>query len=473
MGKLLGILKLEKPKAFTRIPENYDEWEEMKEYNIRDSEITYRFAKFFCDDFCRSINCKPKITLASTGQDYWRRNHQPKDIFQEKRYMIDKHFEGSMHGGRTECFQRGLFNFKHYYYDFNSHYPACCRDGFDNKGSYPNPSSARYSEHITDNMINNYEGITKVDIYCPDMHIPLLGITNKDGKYIFPKGNLKGWFTNIELREALKLGYEIQNIYEGVYYTDTFIPFRSAVEELYKKRLRYKEDNNNIMQLLTKVMMNSALFGKFAQNINEKTIIHNIDNLRMDETGYLYLKDRRIDTFNKRGNFIFEIIKAPRRIPVFIMPILASYTTALARIKLHRYMNKKPHTVIYCDTDSIVTINRSFDESDKLGDLKLEYEIDHSIFIKPKFYYLNDGVYDVFKSKGLGKIQNKDDFDNLLDTKKVSRKRFLRLKESFVREMPYSAIVDSPKQISLEDDKRSWKLDFSLEYAQTSLPLTI
>ena len=178
-----------------------------------------------------------------------------------------------------------------------------------------------------------------------------------------------------------------------------------------------------------------------------------------------------INDYNQRGQFIFEIIKAPRRIPVFIMPILASYTTALARIKLHRYMRKNYASIIYCDTDSIVCMNK-YPTSNKLGDLKLECTIDHSVFIKPKFYYVNDGVKDIFKSKGIGRIPDKQAFDDLLLNKKVSRQRFLKLKESFIRKMPFSAIVPSSKTITLEDNKRDWGDNkFSLDYAQTSRAL--
>ena len=47
--------------------------------------------------------------------------------------------------------------------------------------------------------------------------------------------------------------------------------------------------------------------------------------------------------------------------------------------------------VYYCDTDSIITDVR-LPCSDKLGDLKLEYEFEEGIFLMPKVYFLK--LYD-------------------------------------------------------------------------------
>lgn len=54
MGKILGIPKLESPKALGHIPENEQEKEELEIYNKRDCEVTYYFMKFLDEGFTQA-----------------------------------------------------------------------------------------------------------------------------------------------------------------------------------------------------------------------------------------------------------------------------------------------------------------------------------------------------------------------------------------------------------------------------------
>ncbi len=476
LGSMLKIPKLPYPSCFKRKPENQIEIKDMEKYNIADSYITFSFGEFI-KKFFNSMGCRMKMTIASSGLDNWRRNYQPIDIFQERRSWIEKHFEGSMHGGRTEMFKRGLFS-KLWYYDYNSHYPACCKYGVDGKGSYPNPSSARYIKNASKEYIETYEGISKVKINIPFMYIGVLGINYKD-KYVFPNGYIEGWFTHIELRQALKEGCEILNISETIYYTDLFIPFFHCVNDLYELRQRYKKECNEPMQLMVKTLMNSALFGKFAQKINNKTNIYSVENMFSTSDGKVYIeKDDKhivINNFNIRGDYIFEKIEIPNRIPIFIHPILASYTTSMARIKLFNAMNQYKKYMVYCDTDSMVLTKPVFESSNTLGDLKLEHIIKEAIFLKPKFYYLKTKEdKEILRAKGIGRfMKNRERFYDILNGKPSRDKRFTKIKESEVRKLPFSSIIQVNKHIGLEDDKRLWFQKFNRNESQDSLPICI
>ena len=83
LGQIVGVEKLEHPSTFeetelgliSRVPENARERKELIEYNLNDSKITYLFAQKM-KDFCTLHNMKLKLTIGSSGMDYWRRNHQ-------------------------------------------------------------------------------------------------------------------------------------------------------------------------------------------------------------------------------------------------------------------------------------------------------------------------------------------------------------------------------------------------------------
>lgn len=476
IGKLVGISKLKKPKCLARKPKNSAEKYELERYNIQDSLITYMYAKFI-QKFCNKLGCKMKMTIASIGLDNWRRNYQPFNLFQEPRYIIEKHFKGAFHGGRVELFKRGYIE-DAYLYDYNSHYPSCCYEGIDGKGSYPNPSTHFSIDKSSFSYLENYEGITKAKVRAKNIYAQLLGITYTEDKYIFPYGEFTGWFTNIELRKALELGYEITEFYEGIYYEEIFKPFRECVSKLYGSRKRYQKNKNIPMGTMLKTLMNAGLFGKFAQKINTSTNVIHQSRIFIDDDDELYWIDSEgrkkiIDTFVQRGDYFFESIENPLKIPCFIMPILASYTTALGRIKLFESMNDIQN-LIYCDTDCIVTHKKMGNGSSKLGELKLEHRIKKAVFVRPKMYYINTEADEIIKIKGVGRaIQTKKDFNRLLRTGKVKTMRFTRIKESAVRKLPFSSVIAVEKHLGFEDNKRLWPSRFSNISEQDSEPIKL
>ena len=474
LGQMLGISKREHPKCLGRIPDTMDERNELVEYNLTDSLISYKFGEFM-RNFANNLKCKLKPTIASLGIDYWRRNYLKKDIFQERRSIIEDHYLGSIKGGRTENFKRGYFK-DIFYYDFNSMYPSVCKDGTNNNGKYPDPSFVKTIDDGSVGYIESFEGISNVEIESPDTYIPLLGYHDKNGKLFFPKGIMKGWWCNIELRKAIELGYKIKKVNKVIYYDKDFVPFKDCVKSLYELRLSYQREGNKPMDQMIKTLMNGGLFGKFAQKINNKTEVYHIKNLYVKKNGECYIiKDEKkivLYNFNIRGNFVFENIEIPMRIPIFIMPILASYTTAMARLKLFECMNKRNDNVIYCDTDSIVVNRKCYDSSNSLGQLKLEANIKEGIFCRPKQYYYTDGNKDTIRIKGVIKkaLFNKQDFIDVLNNG-VNYQRFTKIKESAIRKIPYGSIIMVNKSLGLEDDKRIWNDKFSFIEIQDSSPL--
>ena len=70
--------------------------------------------------------------------------------------------------------------------------------------------------------------------------------------------------TSVDNQEIVKIGGRVFEIYEGVIYKEKFKrnPFEKVNTKLFALRQKYKEENNDVMQLLVKVIMN-ALYGEY------------------------------------------------------------------------------------------------------------------------------------------------------------------------------------------------------------------
>ena len=65
-------------------------------------------------------------------------------------------------------------------------------------------------------------------------------------------------------KKLSKIEGKVVEIYEGVIYRENFEinPFEEVVDKLFALRQKYKNENNEVMQLLVKLIMN-ALYGDF------------------------------------------------------------------------------------------------------------------------------------------------------------------------------------------------------------------
>ena len=70
----------------------------------------------------------------------------------------------------------------------------------------------------------------------------------------------------------LKFGGKILEIYEGVIYRQNFkvSRFKKVIDEGFELRQFYKDENNDVMQLLVKLIMNS-LYGEQIRKDIEKS----------------------------------------------------------------------------------------------------------------------------------------------------------------------------------------------------------
>lgn len=508
LGKILGIPKMPKPKFIGNKPKNEIERKQLELYNVNDSYISFKFADFLQNSF-NKIGTNLKYTIASTSMSLFQNKYLKTFIIQNDKKVIKELYNG-YYGGRTEVFKRGLIK-NCYLYDINSLYPYVMQ-----KYQFPNPSTLKIINN-PDKSVFKYEGLSLCEIETPkDLNIPLLPFRNTD-KLIFLLGKFTNYQTHIEIRKAIELGYKIKPIKSFVY-TKTFNPFKDFVTDLYKKRMIYKKENNN-MQIVFKILSNS-LYGKFAQRL-EQPILFFVNSQESKNKINKYIQTNiqlfneglpekyKIDTPDKRTIIVNGICYDEPRIyyitdldkqsfPYFINPILSIYITSIARIELYKLFEKVKKLkgdVLYCDTDSVIT-NIKLNTSENIGDIKMEYEIEKGLIIKPKFYYIKTKEQkDIYKTKGISnfkvydnetnkpltekqKQQNKqktfDNFSELLINKKITYTKFTKMKESLRRGFKFNEKINVLKEIDLNDNKRIWKeKNINLTKLENSEPIII
>jgi len=471
MGDILKLPKLDSPKALGKIPQNENEKIELEVYNKRDCEVSMRFMELLMNGYYQAGG-KLKLTVASTSLDIFRRKYLRKILYKEKLtlgWCPNELIYESYYGGRTEVFQRGKIG-RMKLYDINSLYPSVMIN------EYPHPNYVRYKHQGDLETIKTYEGVSRIKIYCPYMKFPFLP-SRIGGKLIFATGHIEGVYTHVEILKALELGYVIKEIKETLYYKKTFYPFKEYVIDMYNKRieLKAKGDPN---ELVYKLCLNS-LYGKFASKELSETVFFNKK----------FLSDEEIESVRKNDNTLMSdddngmILNKKKCEEAYVIPILSSYTTAFARIKLYDYIVK--YNALYCDTDSIVT-DKEIPETTQLGGMKLEYDIIEGILVKPKMYYLKilkNGVEeDMIKLKGVPKkvlykneeIQlTKEVFDFILNGNEIEYIKFTKLKEAVRRNLIPNALMNMEKKILLSDNKREWLSEFNHETLGDSKPLFI
>lgn len=478
MGKIIGIPKLPTPICFKRKPKDNTEKIELENYNKRDSLITYEFTKMLQKGF-NGLNCNMKLTIASTSMDLFKRNYLDRILVQNKETLPLLY--KSYYGARCEILKRGYVE-DLMYYDYNNMYGSCFLK------EYPNPNYEQYRKKCYLGLIENknYEGIVKATVKINNIDLPYLPYRdysspnspyNSPYKLIFPIGIFTGYYTFFELRNAMKLGYEILNLGETVYYTEKFKPFEKYIKKIYPLKVKYKKLKSPLAEVY-KIVANS-LYGKFAQKIDNKEEIYHIDSLTKEEIKNFCENKNKFNSII-RGNYIYVKKKIIPYIPSFVIPIFSIITTAYARDKLYKkIIDIGVDKVYYYDTDSIIT-SEILSTSDKLGKLKLEYPIYNGILVSPKMYLINSQKNkNIIKIKGVphrlndNENLNREKFIQILGNKTIEYEKFVKFKEANSRNLKYNQILEVKKSFSLEDSKREWSKKFNPFELQNSNPIKI
>lgn len=369
---------------FKKIPVNFENLKlnnTLKLHCKNDTQSLYYILLTF-NDLLNNLGCEYKGTLAGISLDLYLRKYLKLNL--PSYFHLDGYLRQGYYGGRTEVYKKYLR--EGYYYDFNSLYPAVMYENY-----FPVGSPSVYLNYkLAKSDIGFCELETEINLNLPPLPVKF----NK--LLLYPNGNIKGWYSleYLKLLDRFKIPYKLG---KAVIFDKQKI-FKDFVSDLYGLRLKNK---NNVMDVVCKLLMNS-LYGKFAQNIKQKTF---------------YLMPVKTD--DKTNYSIYYDIwfnETDRKLP-FQLIGLSSYVTTYAHLKLFEYINKN---TFYVDTDSIFT-DLKLPVSSELGALKLESEIKEAVFISQKNYsFLDTGNNQTIKFKGIPKkIYNQFDFEDYLHAVKT------------------------------------------------------
>ena len=78
--------------------------------------------------------------------------------------------------------------------------------------------------------------------------------------------------TSVDIQEIVKIGGRVIKKYEGVIYKEIFKVrvFRKVIDKLFALRQKYEDENNDVMQLLVKLLMNASYGEEIRKDIEEK-----------------------------------------------------------------------------------------------------------------------------------------------------------------------------------------------------------
>ena len=127
----------------------------------------------------------------------------------------------------------------------------------------------------TFNEDGNESVILKTEYYKPPdnifQHLP---VKEKVGIFEVSRmrnGYIIDTFTSADICETVKTGAKVIEIYEGVLYRKNFriSPFKKISEKLFALRRKYKDELNDLMQGLVKLITNSLNGAQIGRDINE------------------------------------------------------------------------------------------------------------------------------------------------------------------------------------------------------------
>jgi len=362
LGKVVGLEKLD--VDFKNVTSD-----QLKKYCYRDVEILVEAMKYYIAFIQDHKLGNMALTKASQAFTAFRHRFTDGKVFIHTEQSVHQLERAAYLGGRVECFFIGQCTGGPFIsLDVNSMYPFVMR-----KFTYPvrllrvvhSPTLKFISE-----ALNSYGVIAEVLISTNE---PIYAVRTKN-KTIFPVGQFTTTLCSESLRYALAHGHVLSFSEAAIYQMEDI--FTSYVDFMYKLRNKYRREKNDVMELLSKYMLN-ALYGKFAQLaiVNEKEDIsgsqdysreiifnlttgHNLTITRMMNTQLT----QRMEGEGKNSNVA-----------------IAAHITDNARLLLWEIISQVgTDNVLYCDTDSIKIrrsdlkrVNYPMSRS-RLGSLKVE-----------------------------------------------------------------------------------------------------
>lgn len=402
-------------------------------------EALHKFGREIFNEYSLNITnfrTLPSLALAIYTSNYYNEKNNIKLI----KGKVEKDIRDSYFGGNVDVYYNEIN--EGYLYDLNSQYPKAMLKDM----PIGNPI------FTTERNLDNLFGFVYGTITAPNddvLKVPFIQYRDpRNGTVSCPRGKFDRMIFTEEMKYAIKYGYSIDIKY-GYKFNRGKDIFKEYVEKHYEIK---KNASDPVKRKLSKLLLNS-LYGKFGQReiesklkiVNGKdaanikrnynySIFSYLNNdkvlvkysSRINEKLRLLLKEQEVN--NTKGSAIKmnEIgLGKQRGVPSAVQ--IASAISSYARMIINDYKNITNNPCVMSDTDSVVLTKKLDDKyiGAELGQMKLEHEIKHGIFIRKKLYAIktsSDKI--VIKASGANnKNLTFDNFKQLLNGNNVIIKR--------------------------------------------------
>lgn len=263
-------------------------------------------------------------------------------------------------GGRCEIFRWDQAEVNKF--DINSLYPWAMRGNVPVEYLY----SSKELPDDDSKLIGFYDATVE---YPDDIYIPALPV--RFDKLFFPSGKMRGFFTSMELRQAIADRARV-SIEQGRIFASEPI-LAEYVDELYKRKLDAEKSGDPAKRYISKLLSNS-LYGKFGETRDKRSHTTDPGTIRLYGDPPPGMRAPQAERFfgpelwpvDATGMcFYFSESRS-----LHILPSIASAVTSRARLRTLEYL-RGAGRVWYTDTDSVFT-DSQIPVSDELGAMKLE-----------------------------------------------------------------------------------------------------
>lgn len=393
LGKMLNLPKFD-------VDFDKSTRKELIDYCYRDVEI----CKAAIEHYIKFIDTHDlgafRMTRSSQAFGAYRHRFMSKSICVHRDEELDNFERLSYFGGRTECFRIGEIRHGPFVsFDINSMYPFVMK-------TYRYP--VRYlttvknidEDHLK-YIMNKYCVLGEIAV---DTDEPVYAY-RRDNKVIFPIGTFRANVCSEGLRYAYNNKHLVE-IKKLLVYEKDWI-FQEYVDYFYPIKQQYKQDDNKIMERISKDFLNS-LYGKFGQKRDLVESVESIDYDGYNREEIYDLVTGKTETITQLFNT--QTITYGSESTKNSMVAIAAHVTEYARFLLWKMIKTVgTDNMLYCDTDSLKIrrrhahlLNQYLDES-KLGMLKNEGEFNKFVIYGAKYYETEDYT----KIKGVPKHAEK------------------------------------------------------------------
>ena len=269
-------------------------------------------------------------------------------------------------------------------FDATSLYPSAM---WDENSVYPKRETGfAFKPHMNKTYVNafnnqtfNEDGdesaILRIKYYNPRdlifQHLPVKEKLKNIEVNRMRNGYIIDVLTSVDIWEIVKIGGNIIEIYEGVIYRENFkiSPFRKVIEKLFALRQKYKDEHNDLMQKLGKVILFSLYGVQIRKDIDQS---YKCKSQHWMETEY----DENVLDYWKlpNGNYIVKLKKddglegdndvkntLPSHLGAFILSNSKRIMNNFVR-EINAFHN---NAIFYTDTDSLYIEKKYWDVLDK------------------------------------------------------------------------------------------------------------